>query len=115
MRKKRPNPTRSREHKVERMELRLRPSARRIIERAMSVSGLGAADLLYEGARRVLAEHESMVLTGADRDAFLNACETRPRRQENSSRRSNATVIFSADAHRVVAPLSLAGSFVLHG
>ena len=34
------------------MELRLRPSARRIIERAMSVSGLGAADLLYEGARK---------------------------------------------------------------
>ncbi|HUI18087.1 MAG TPA: DUF1778 domain-containing protein, partial [Alphaproteobacteria bacterium] len=25
----------------------------------------------YEGARRVLDEHERMVLTGADRDAFL--------------------------------------------
>jgi uncharacterized protein (DUF1778 family) len=39
----------------------------------MSVTGLNAGDLAYEGARRVLDEHERMVLTGADRDAFLDA------------------------------------------
>ncbi len=59
--------------KRERLELRLAPSAKKLIQRAMSVSGLAAGDLAYEGARRVLDEHERMVLTGADREAFLKA------------------------------------------
>jgi uncharacterized protein (DUF1778 family) len=63
----------TRERKTERMELRLAPSAKEVIQRAMSASGLAAGDLAYEGARRVLEEHERMVLTGADRDAFLDA------------------------------------------
>jgi uncharacterized protein (DUF1778 family) len=62
-----------RELKKERIELRVAPSAKLLIQRAMEVSGLTAGDLAYEGARRVLAEHERMVLTGADRDAFLAA------------------------------------------
>jgi uncharacterized protein (DUF1778 family) len=62
-----------RELKTERLELRLAPAAKKLIQRAMSVSGLAAGDLAYEGARRVLDEHERMVLTGADRDAFLRA------------------------------------------
>jgi uncharacterized protein (DUF1778 family) len=69
---KRKRPT-GRDLKTERMELRLAPSAKRLIQRAMSVSGLAAGDLAYEGARRVLEEHERMVLVGADRDAFLQA------------------------------------------
>ena len=48
-------------------------SAKALIQRAMAVSGLTAGDLAYEGARRVLDEHERMVLTGANRDAFLAA------------------------------------------
>jgi uncharacterized protein (DUF1778 family) len=63
----------TRERKTERMELRLAPSAKQVIQRAMSATGLGAGDLAYEGARRVLDEHERMVLSGADRDAFLEA------------------------------------------
>jgi uncharacterized protein (DUF1778 family) len=63
----------ARERKTERMELRLAPSAKQVIQRAMSASGLAAGDLAYEGARRVLEEHERMILTGADRDAFLDA------------------------------------------
>ena len=62
-----------RELKKERIELRVAASAKRLIRRAMAVSGLTAGDLAYEGARRVLDEHERMVLTGADRDAFLDA------------------------------------------
>jgi uncharacterized protein (DUF1778 family) len=62
-----------REYKTERMELRLAPSAKKVIQRAMSITGLNAGDLAYEGARRVLDEHERMVLTGADREAFLDA------------------------------------------
>ncbi|MGH7803817.1 MAG: DUF1778 domain-containing protein, partial [Candidatus Binatia bacterium] len=49
--------------KRERLELRLAPAAKKLIQRAMSVSGLAAGDLAYEGARRVLDEHERMVLT----------------------------------------------------
>ncbi len=62
-----------RELKRARIELRVALSAKRLIRRAMAVSGLTAGDLAYEGARRVLDEHERMVLAGADRDAFLDA------------------------------------------
>jgi uncharacterized protein (DUF1778 family) len=62
-----------RELKRERIELRVAASAKELIQRAMAVSGLTAGDLAYEGSRRVLDEHERMVLAGADRDAFLDA------------------------------------------
>jgi uncharacterized protein (DUF1778 family) len=67
-----------RDLKSERMELRLAPAAKRLIQRAMSVTGLAAGDLAYEGARRVLEEHERMILAGADRDAFLDALRHPP-------------------------------------
>jgi uncharacterized protein (DUF1778 family) len=67
-----------RELKKERLELRVAPSAKQLIQRAMAVSGLTAGDLAYEGARRVLEEHERMVLVGADRDAFLAAVMNPP-------------------------------------
>src|SRR5258707_11477529 len=67
-----------RELKKERLELRVAPSAKELIQRAMAVSGLTAGDLAYEGARRVLDEHERMVLTGADRDVFLEAVRNTP-------------------------------------
>ena len=62
-----------RELKRQRIELRIAPSAKQMIRRAMDVSGLTAGDLAYEGARRVLDEHERMTLVGADREAFLQA------------------------------------------
>lgn len=71
-------PPENREYKTARLELRLAPSAKQLIQRAMSVTGLTAGDLAYEGARRVLDEHERMVLTGADREAFLKAVRNPP-------------------------------------
>jgi uncharacterized protein (DUF1778 family) len=62
-----------REYKTQRLELRLAPSAKKVIQQAMSVTGLAAGDLAYEGARRLLDEHQRMVLSGADRNAFLAA------------------------------------------
>jgi len=62
-----------RELKRQRIELRIAPSAKQLIRRAMEVTGLTAGDLAYEGARRVLDEHERMILSGADREAFLEA------------------------------------------
>ena len=70
---------RSIERKTERLELRVAPSARRVIEEASAVSGLAAGDLAYEGARRVLEEHQRMRLSGADREAFLEAVARPPR------------------------------------
>ena len=67
-----------REYKSQRLELRLAPSAKKVIQQAMSVSGLAAGDLAYEGARRILDEHQRMVLSGADRDAFLAAVGRKP-------------------------------------
>ena len=46
---------------------------RRLIERATAVSGLAAGDLALEGARRILEEHERLVLRGEDQEAFLKA------------------------------------------
>jgi uncharacterized protein (DUF1778 family) len=67
-----------REYKTQRIELRLAPSAKKVIQQAMAVSGLAAGDLAYEAARRLLDEHQRMVLAGADRDAFLAAIGRRP-------------------------------------
>jgi len=65
--------TRARGQKTERLELRVTASAKRVIEQASSLSGLAAGDLAYEGARRILEEHERMALRGEDREAFLAA------------------------------------------
>jgi uncharacterized protein (DUF1778 family) len=67
------------DRKSERMELRVAPLVKRVIQRAMAVSGLAAGDLAYEGARRILEDHERMVLTGADRDVFLEAIRSPPK------------------------------------
>ena len=87
---------RRRERKTARMELRVAPSVRKLIERATAISGLAAGDLAYEGARRVLEDHERMVLRGEDREAFLKAVSEPPapaprlaaalRRHHNKSR-----------------------------
>jgi len=62
-----------RELKSQRLELRVAPSAKALILRAMAVSGLPAGDLALQGAKQVLDDHERMVLRGADREAFLAA------------------------------------------
>ena len=68
-----------RETKSDRIELRVTPSAKALIRRAMTVSGLTAGDMAYEGARRILDEHDRLVLVGADRDAFLEAVANPPK------------------------------------
>ena len=56
-----------------RMELRVAVSAKALIQRAMDVSGLTAGDLAYEGARRVLEDHDYMRLSEEDARVFLQA------------------------------------------
>ena len=76
-----PTPRRSHssERKTERLELRVAPSVRKVIEQASAISGLAAGDLALEGARQVLKEHERMRLSGADRELFLAAVARPPR------------------------------------
>jgi len=76
MARKRQTPPNQR--KSARMELRIAPAAKEVIRRAMAISGHSAGDLAYEGAKRVLEEHERMVLTGRNRDAFLAAVQNPP-------------------------------------
>ena len=61
------------QRKTDRIELRVSPAAKQLIRRAMAVSGLTAGDIAFEGARRVLDEHERIVLSGEDKQAFLDA------------------------------------------
>jgi uncharacterized protein (DUF1778 family) len=55
------------------MELRVTSAVKKVIEQASSLSGLAAGDLAYEGARRILDEHQRMQLKGEDRAVFLDA------------------------------------------
>jgi uncharacterized protein (DUF1778 family) len=75
--RKKPSATK-RERKTQRLELRVAPSAKKLIQQAASLTGLAAGDLAYEGARRLLDEHQRMILSGADRDAFLTAIDRKP-------------------------------------
>lgn len=64
--------------KTERIEVRVVPGVKETIRRATALSGLAVGDLAYEGARRIIEDHERMVLRGADREAFLRAVEKPP-------------------------------------
>jgi uncharacterized protein (DUF1778 family) len=82
----------SRERKTERLELRVAPSVRKVIEEATAVSGLAAGDLVYEGARRILEDHDRLVLRGEDREIFLKAVSRPPR--------PSARLVAALRAHR---------------
>jgi uncharacterized protein (DUF1778 family) len=65
------------------MELRLTASSKRMIARAVVVSGLAPGDLAYETARRIVEGSERFVLRDEDRDAFFRACSGRQRRRNS--------------------------------
>jgi uncharacterized protein (DUF1778 family) len=67
------------ERKTARMELRLTSSSKKVIEHAISLSGLTPGDLAYEAARRVIEDHERFVLHAADREIFFKALEHPPK------------------------------------
>ena len=90
-----PRQSQHQDAKRARMELRVAATAQTLIQRAMAVSGMTAGDLAYEGARRVLDEHDRMKLSQADADAFLKAVAAPPLpadRLVKAFERRNATV-----------------------
>ncbi len=66
------------QRKAARMELRLTVSSKKMIDRAVALSGLAAGDLAYEAARRIVEDHDRFVLRDADREAFLEAVAKSP-------------------------------------
>jgi uncharacterized protein (DUF1778 family) len=59
------------ERKTARMELRLTAPSKRMIARAVAVSGLAPGDLAYEAARRIVEDNDRFILRDEDRDAFF--------------------------------------------
>lgn len=53
--------------------MRVSPTAKQLIRHAMAISGLSAGDLAVQGARRVLNEHERIVLRGQNKQQFFDA------------------------------------------
>jgi uncharacterized protein (DUF1778 family) len=62
--------------KIERIEARIHPDQRRLIERAAALKGASISDFvtssLHEAAKRAIEEHESWTLSGRDREIFVN-------------------------------------------
>jgi uncharacterized protein (DUF1778 family) len=65
--------------KSARMELRVTPASKKVIDRAVSLSGRTPGDLAYEAALRVVEDHERFVLRDEDREVFLRAIMNPPK------------------------------------
>lgn len=70
-----------------RINLRTSPEAKALIERAAALMGTTVSSFLlqnaYETARRVVADHDNLVLSVEAFDAFIAAGETSPKPNEN--------------------------------
>ena len=69
-------------NRVERLGIRLDEETKDLIERAAYLSHRKVSDFcvttLAETARRTIAEHETMALSGRDREAFFDALVNPP-------------------------------------
>ena len=64
--------------KTARLAMRLAPEAKKIIDHATALTGLGVAELALRGALREVEKHERIQLRGAEREAFIQALEKPP-------------------------------------
>ena len=62
-----------------RINLRTSPEAKALIERAAALMGTTVSGFMlqnaYEAARRVVSDHDTIVLSQRDFEAFIAACE----------------------------------------
>jgi uncharacterized protein (DUF1778 family) len=82
-----------RELKNQRLELRVAPSAKALILRAMAVSGLPRPIWRSKAQGRYSTDHERMLLRGAARSVFLAAVRNPP---QPSSRLTEAFRLYAA-------------------
>ena len=76
--------------RVERLQFRVDEETKDLIERAAYLLGRKVSDFcvtaLTETARRTIAEHEMLVLSDRDRQAFFNALVNPPKPSERLKR-----------------------------
>jgi uncharacterized protein (DUF1778 family) len=69
-----------------RINLRTSPEAKALIERAAALMGTTVSAFMlqnaYEAARRVVSDHETIMLSGRDFEALVNALENPPEPNE---------------------------------
>ena len=69
--------TRAEVRKTKRVEVRLAPAAKELLERASALEGRSLSDFILSSAmteaKRTISEHERMSLSARDREAFVNA------------------------------------------
>jgi uncharacterized protein (DUF1778 family) len=65
-----------------RINLRTSPEAKALIERAAALMGTTVSGFMlqnaYEAARRVVSDHDTIMLSQRDFEAFIAACENPP-------------------------------------
>lgn len=66
------------ERKTDRLELRVTPTVRDVIQRATAISGLTPGDLAYEAARRIVEEHDVLRLQGEAARSFAESLVNPP-------------------------------------
>lgn len=75
---------------TERINFRLDQNIKQVIERAAAIRGQSLTDFavatLEREARAVVSDHEMLVLSDKDRDAFLKALDNPPAPSENLRR-----------------------------
>ena len=73
-----------------RINLRVSPSAKALIERAAAIMGSTVSSFMlqnaYEAASRVVADNDTILLSQADFEAFIAACENPPEPTEALTR-----------------------------
>jgi len=69
-----------------RISLRTSPEAKALIERAAALMGATVSSYIsqtmYETSQRVVAEQDTLMLSQADFEAFISACENPPQPTE---------------------------------
>ena len=74
--------TTSSPHESTRINLRTSPDAKAMIERAAALMGTTVSSFMlqnaYEAARRVVADHDTLMLTQRDFEAFVASIENPP-------------------------------------
>ena len=69
-----------------RINLRTSPEAKALIERAAALMGTTVSGFMlqnaYEAARRVVSDHDTIMLSQRDFEAFIAACENPPESTE---------------------------------
>ena len=69
--------------KAERLEARITPAQKEVLQRAAELEGRSLTDFVVSSAqaaaRRIIEEHEILLLTARDREVFLDALLNPPR------------------------------------